>query len=212
MSTTTDTETIEEKMARLERDNAWLKGQLAAAERTLALKHIPMPTEEQEDGEDPEHWNYAGLVAKYCALLRRNDEYTDGRADLLARLFLKEMAHGARFTVSEGAAADAVIRADKRIRGLKALLGKAEADVSVYKMARERDMDHIDELTARIAELTVRIAELERPAGTAEGSAATAAPAGGGCADVSPFEALFSGGGDLASLHFAQSLLGGGGK
>ena len=146
-------ETAAEKMARLERDNSWLKSQMAAAEKALALKHLPLPTDDQEDSEDPEYWSYAGLVAKYCAALRRNDEYVDGRTDLLARLFLKEMAHGARFTVSEGEAADLVIRAERRIRGLKARLGQVEADVGAYKRAWGRELERNEALTARIEEL-----------------------------------------------------------
>lgn len=168
MSTTTDTEntaatavaeTIEEKMARLERDNAWLKGQLAAAEKTLALKHIPMPTEEQEDGEDPDHWNYAGLVAKYCAVLRRNDEYVDARTELLARLFRKEIVAGAHFTVSEGAAAEAVTMAEKRIYALKVRLGKADADVEAYKRGWAKEQDRVEELEGLLAGAAVTAAE-----------------------------------------------------
>ena len=186
-------ETAEEKMARLERDNAWLKSQLAAAEKALALKHLPLPTDDQEDGDDPEYWPYAGLVAKYCAVLQRNAEYVDARTELLARLYSKETVAGAHFTVSEGAAADAILQAAKRNYMLKARLGQAEANVEAYKKAWEKSLERIDTLTARVA-------ELER---TAEAAAPAAAAAG-----ASPFEALLGGGGDLAHLHFTQSLLG----
>lgn len=194
MSTTE--ETADEKMARLERDNAWLKSQLAAAEKALALKHLPLPTEEQEDGEDPDHWSYAGLVAKYCAVLRRNAEYVDARTELLARLYSKETVAGAHFTVSEGAAADAILQAAKRNYVLKASLAQAEANVEAYKKAWERALE--------------RVEVLERTACGKATATATATELG-----VSPFEALLGGGGDLAHLHFTQSLIGycgGGGR
>ena len=146
-------ETAEEKMARLERDNAWLKSQMAAAEKALALKHLPLPTDDQDDGEDPEYWSYAGLVAKYCAVLRRNAEYVDARTELLARLYSKEIVAGAHFTVSEGAAADAILQAAKRIYVLKASLAQAEANVEAYKRAWEKEQDRNEALAARIEEL-----------------------------------------------------------
>jgi small-conductance mechanosensitive channel len=163
-------ETIEGENTRLARDNAWLKSQLAAAEKALALKHIPLPTLDQEDGDDPDYWSYAGLVAKYCAALRREAEYVDGRTELVARLYLKEMAAGAHFTVSEGAAADAVIRAEKRIYALKARLAQTEANVGAYKRAWEKEQDRAAALAERVDELEGRIEELEAAAeGEGEG-------------------------------------------
>ncbi len=149
----TDTEN---ENARLQRDNDWLKAQLAAAEKALALKHLPLPPEDEDeddtaDGEDPEYWSYAGLVAKYCALMRRNSEIVDGHTELLARLFRKETVAGAHFTVSEGAAADAVMMAEKRIYALKARLGQAEADVEAYKRAWEKEQERVEELEGLLA-------------------------------------------------------------
>lgn len=139
-------ETIEEQNARLQRSNDWLTAQLAAAQKALVRKHLPMPTDDQEDGDDPDYWSYAGLVAKYCAALRRETEYEDARTELVARLYMKEITAGAHFTVSEGAAAEAVIKAEKRIYTLKARLTVAEANVEAYKAAWEKGMDRIDEL------------------------------------------------------------------
>lgn len=132
------TGTAEEDNVRLQRDNDWLKAQLDAAQKTLALKHLPMPTEEQDDGDDPDYWSYAGLCAKYCAVLRRNAEIVDGHAELLSRLYAKEMHKGASFTVSEAMAADAVIMAERRIHTLKARLAHAEATAQAYKKAWEK--------------------------------------------------------------------------
>ena len=145
--------TAEEQNARLQRENDQMKAQLAAAQKALALKHLPLPTEEQEDGDDPGSWSYAGLCARYCAALRRETEYVESRTELVARLYLKEIAAGAHFTVSEGAAAETVIRAEKRIYALKTRLTAAEATVEAYKDARDRDLERIDTLEARVAEL-----------------------------------------------------------
>jgi hypothetical protein len=70
---------------------------------------------------------------------------------LVARLYLKEIAAGAHFTVSEGAAAETVLRAEKRIYALKTQLTVAEATVEAYKEARDRDLERIDTLEARVA-------------------------------------------------------------
>ena len=144
-------ETVEAENARLQRDNAWLKAQLVAAEKTLAMTHLPLPPDDYDDEEDPPYWTYARLAARYCAVLRRNDEIVDGHTELLARLFRKETVAGAHFTVSEGAAADAVMMAEKRIYALKARLVKAEADVEAYKRAWEKEQDRVEELEAAAA-------------------------------------------------------------
>ena len=162
-------ETVEAENARLQRDNAWLKAQLVAAEKTLAMTHLPLPPDDYDDEEeDPPYWTYARLAARYCAVLRRNDEIVDGHTELLARLFRKETVAGAHFTVSEGAAADAVMMAEKRIYALKARLGKAEADVEAYKRAWAKEQDRVEVLEGLLAGATAATATATATA-TAEG-------------------------------------------
>jgi hypothetical protein len=150
-------ETLAEENARLKRDNEWLKRQVAAAEKALSLKHLPMPTEEQEDGEDPDHFSHAGLIAKYCAVMRENTEFIVGRTELVARLYLKEMAAGAHFTVSESEAADLVIKADKQIRHFRNQLTYEKAKVDAHEAAHVRNLERIDALEAQIRDLTYQL-------------------------------------------------------
>lgn len=140
------TETLAEENARLKRDNEWLKRQIAAAEKALSQKHLRLPTDEEDDGDDPDYFSHAGLIAKYCAVLRENTEFIASRAELLARLYLKEMAAGARFTVSEGEAVELVLKADKRIRALTTQLVYEKAKVDAHVAAHISNLERIDAL------------------------------------------------------------------
>lgn len=158
----------EEKMGRLERNNAWLKSQMAAAEKVLALRYLPKPLDDDEGSDDPDYWSYAGLVAKYCAALRRESEYIDGRTDLLAALYTKEVyGRGARVTVKEAEAGIALCAADRRIKQLKEEVRRCKADL-VCAQARN------DELFARVVELS------EASAVDNEGSGGATEGCGGG--------------------------------
>jgi hypothetical protein len=147
-------ETLAEENSRLKRDNEWLKRQIAAAEKALSQKHLRFPTDEEEDGDDPDYFSHAGLIAKYCAVLRENTEFITNRTELLARLYLKEMAAGARFTVSESEAADLIIKADKQIRALTAQLASAKAKVDAHEAAHVRNLEHIDALEEQLHKAT----------------------------------------------------------
>ena len=147
-------ETMEEENARLKRDNEWLTRQIAAAEKALSQKHLALPTDEEDDGDDPDYFYHAGLIAKYCAALRKNSELTDNNAELCAHLYKKNIAAGVGFvTLTESAAADKILLFDRRIRELKTALQRSVGELEVYKVAHERQYETIDALKKRITEL-----------------------------------------------------------
>lgn len=137
-------ETLEEN-ARLKRDNEWLTRQIAAAQKALSQKHLALPTDEEDDGDDPDYFSHAGLIAKYCALLRKNSELVESNAEICAHLYAKNTG-----VLTESAAAEKIILFDRRIRELKIALQRSIGDLDAYKMVHERE---IDALKKRIAEL-----------------------------------------------------------
>lgn len=65
-------ETLQEENACLKRNAEWYEKQLAAAQKAIAQKFLPIPTFEEDLSDDADYFSYAGLAAMYCDVLDKN--------------------------------------------------------------------------------------------------------------------------------------------